>query len=67
MQKGKVKWFDLNKGYGFIAPDDGSEDIFVHISEVEKAGYKSLINYQYVGYELFNKKGKSYAINLQLL
>jgi CspA family cold shock protein len=67
MQKGKVKWFDLDKGYGFIAPDDGSEDIFVHISEVEKAGYKSLINYQYVGYELFNKKGKSYAINLQLL
>ncbi len=67
MQKGKVKWFDLNKGYGFIAPDDGSEDIFVHISEVEKAGYKSLINYQYVSYELFNKKGKSYAINLQLL
>ena len=67
MQKGKVKWFDLNKGYGFITPDDGSEDIFVHISELENAGYKSLINYQYVGYELFNKKGKSYAINLQLL
>jgi CspA family cold shock protein len=67
MQKGKVKWFDLNKGYGFITPDDGSEDIFVHISEVEKAGYKSLINYQYVAYELFTKKGKSYAINLQLL
>ena len=67
MQKEKVKWFDLNKGYGFIAPDDGSEDIFVHISEVEKAGYKSLINYQYVGYELLTKKGKSYVINLQLL
>jgi CspA family cold shock protein len=67
MEKGKLKWFDLNKGYGFIAPDDGSEDIFVHISEVEKAGYKSLINYQYVGYELFTKKDKSYAINLQLL
>ena len=67
MEKGKVKWFDLDKGYGFITPDDNTEDIFVHISEVEKAGYKSLINYQYVGYELFNKKGKSYAINLQLL
>ena len=67
MEKGKVTWFDTTKGYGFIAPDDGSEDIFVHISEVEKAGYKSLINYQYVGYELFTKKGKSYAINLQLL
>lgn len=56
MQKGKVKWFDLNKGYGFIAPDDGSEDIFIHISEVEKAGYRSLVNNQYVGYELFTKK-----------
>ena len=67
MQKGKVKWFDLNKGYGFIEPDDGREDIFVHISEVEKAGYRSLVNNQYVGYELFTKKGKSYAINLQLL
>ena len=62
-----MKWFDVSKGYGFIAPEDGSEDIFVHISEVEKAGYKSLINYQYVGYELFAKKGKSYAINLQLI
>ena len=57
----------MKKGYGFIAPDDGSEDIFVHISEVDKAGYKSLINDQYVGYELFTKKGKSYAINLQLI
>ena len=66
MEKGKVKWFDLDKGYGFIVPDD-SEDIFVHISEVEKAGYISLVNNQYVGYELFTKKGKSYAINLQLL
>jgi len=67
MEKGKVKWFDLDKGYGFIEPDDGSEDIFIHISEVEKAGYRSLVNNQHVSYELFTKKGKSYAINLKLL
>ena len=67
MQKGKVKWFDLNKGYGFIVPDDGSEDIFVHISEVESAGYTSLTKNQTIGYELYTKKGKSYAINLQLI
>jgi len=46
MQKGKVKWFDMTKGYGFIAPDDGSEDIFVHISEVKSAGYTSLTKNQ---------------------
>lgn len=64
MEKGKVKWFNLNKGYGFITPDEGSEDIFVHISEVEKAGYRGPINNQYFSFELFTKKGKSYAINL---
>ena len=52
MEKGKVTWFDTTKGYGFIAPDDGSEDIFVHISEVESAGYTSLTKNQTIGYEL---------------
>ena len=67
MEKGKVTWFDTTKGYGFIAPDDGSEDIFVHISEVESAGYISLTKNQAIGYELFTKNGKSYAIKLQLI
>ena len=56
MEKGKVTWFDTTKGYGFIAPDDGSEDIFVHISEVESAGYTSLTKNQTIGYELYTKK-----------
>ena len=65
--EGKVKWFDTTKGYGFIAPDDGSEDIFVHISEVESAGYTSLTKNQAIGYDLYTKNGKSYAIKLQLI
>ena len=67
MEKGKVTWFDTTKGYGFIAPDDGSEDIFVHISEVESAGYISLTKNQAIRYELFTKNVKSYAIKLQLI
>ena len=67
MEKGKVTWFDTTKGYGFIAPDDGSEDIFVHISEVKSAGYTSLTKNQAIRYELYTKNGKSYAINLQLI
>ena len=44
MNTGKVKWFDSEKGYGFIKPDNGGDDMFVHISEVEKAGYDNLSN-----------------------
>ena len=67
MTKGTVKWFDTIKGYGFIHPDDGREDIFVHISEVEKAGYTNLNNDQAIRYELQTKHGKSSATDLQLI
>jgi cold shock protein len=67
MEQGKVKWFDTTKGYGFIKPDSGNGDIFVHISEVEKAGYNSLSTDQLVSYELQTKNGKSSAINLKLI
>jgi CspA family cold shock protein len=67
MNKGTIKWYDATKGYGFIQPDDGGEDIFVHISEVEKAGYTNLNNDQTIKYELQTKHGKSSATDLQLI
>ncbi|MDP5217623.1 MULTISPECIES: cold-shock protein [Ruegeria] len=52
MPKGTVKWFNTTKGYGFIAPDDGGKDVFVHISAVERAGLTGLADNQKVNYEL---------------
>jgi CspA family cold shock protein len=67
MQTGTVKWFNPAKGFGFIAPDQGGPDVFVHVSAVEKAGMRSLNEGQKIGFELQNdpKKGKSSAVNLQ--
>ena len=67
MNTGKVKWFDSAKGYGFIEQEGGGDDMFVHISEVEKAGYDNLSNDQAVTYEIQTKLGKSSAINLKLI
>ena len=67
MEKGKVKWFNSTKGYGFIEQDGGGSDVFVHISEVEKAGLRTLAEDQAVGYEVENNKGKDSAVKLQLL
>ena len=67
MNTGKVKWFDSTKGYGFIKPDNGGADMFVHISEVEKAGYDNLSNDQSIGYEIQTKNRKSSAADLRLL
>jgi CspA family cold shock protein len=64
---GTVKWFNATKGYGFIQPDDGGQDAFVHISAVERAGLDTLRDGQRVSYELVRgKNGKSSAENLQL-
>src|SRR5258708_10385798 len=63
---GKVKWFNASKGFGFIQADDGSKDVFVHISAVEKAGLPALNEGQKVGYELVvGKNGKTSAENLK--
>jgi cold shock protein len=63
---GTVKFFNSDKGYGFIAPDDGSPDAFVHISAVERAGMQTLDRDQRVGYELeTGRNGRVSAVNLQ--
>ena len=67
MNKGTVKWFNATKGYGFITPENGGQDVFVHISAVERAGLDNLRDGQKVSYELVRgKNGKSSAENLQL-
>ncbi|PIW29756.1 MAG: cold-shock protein [Rhodospirillales bacterium CG15_BIG_FIL_POST_REV_8_21_14_020_66_15] len=67
MATGTVKWFNPNKGFGFIQPDDGSQDAFVHISAVERAGIHTLREGQKVNYDLqAGKNGKSSAENLSL-
>ncbi len=67
MNTGTVKWFNEQKGYGFIQPDNGQKDIFVHISAVERAGLRSLKEGQKVSFEVVTDKrtGKSSAGNLQ--
>ncbi len=65
MAFGTVKWFNPTKGYGFIQPEDGGADIFVHISAVEAAGFRSLDEGQRVSFELENNKGRTSATNLK--
>ena len=65
MPVGTVKFFNIQKGYGFIQPEDGSKDVFVHISAVERAGMRSLLEGQKVTYEVVTERGKQAAGNLQ--
>jgi cold shock protein len=67
MTQGTVKWFNSQKGYGFIQPDDGGNDVFVHISAVERAGMRGLNEGQKVSFELVadRRTGKSSASNLR--
>jgi CspA family cold shock protein len=65
MATGTVKWFNPSKGYGFIAPQDGGKDVFVHISAVERAGLSSLNEGQVVEYEVVSNRGKQAAENLK--
>ncbi|MEQ9116123.1 MAG: cold-shock protein [Rickettsiales bacterium] len=65
MRNGVVKWFNTTKGYGFIAPEDGGKDVFVHISEVEKANIPQLDEGQQVSFEETENRGKTSATNLK--
>ncbi|PZO01418.1 MAG: cold-shock protein [Hyphomicrobiales bacterium] len=67
MATGTVKWFNSTKGFGFIQPDDGSQDVFVHISAVERAGMRDIVEGQKLSYEMVkdNKSGKLAAEQLQ--
>ena len=67
MANGTVKWFNATKGYGFIVPEDGSKDVFVHISAVERAGLSQLADGQKISYDLQESRGKVAAENLQLV
>jgi len=66
MESGIVKWFNSQKGYGFIQPDDGTKDVFVHISAVERAGLGSLSEGQKVSFDIERgQQGKTSAVNLK--
>ena len=66
MATGTVKWFNGQKGFGFIEPSDGSKDVFVHISAVERAGLSTLNENQHIEYDLVENRGKTSAENLKV-
>lgn len=67
MATGTVKWFNPTKGFGFIQPDQGGADVFVHISALEAAGLRDLKENQKVSYDLVSSKGRTSASNLKLV
>ena len=67
MASGTVKFFNTTKGYGFISPDDGSSDVFVHISALERSGLNQVNSGQKVSYEIVTSRGKTSAEQLQLI
>ena len=67
MTNGTVKWFNATKGFGFIQPEDGGKDVFVHISAVERAGLRGLNDGQRLSYEEKEERGKTAAVDLKPL
>jgi len=66
MATGTVKWFNAQKGFGFIQPESGGKDVFVHISAVERAGLQGLNEGQKVSYEVQSERGRDAAVNLKV-
>lgn len=67
MALGTVKWFNTTKGYGFIRPEDGGADVFVHVTAVQRAGMQSLMEGQRLNYEVVRDRGKLAAANLAVV
>lgn len=67
MLLGTVKWFNTKKGYGFIAPEQGEKDVFIHITQLEKIGLKTLTDGQKVAYEIYDDRGRTAAGNIKIL
>ena len=67
MATGKVKWFDAKKGFGFITPDDGGKDAFLHVSALQAAGVQSVNDGQAVSYELTEQRGKDAASEIAII
>jgi len=67
MAEGTVKWFNTTKGFGFIQPSSGGNDVFVHISAVQRAGLQGLSDGQKVSYELQTERGKTAAVDIKLI
>tara|TARA_B100000029_G_C17168568_1_gene812391 strand:+ start:473 stop:682 length:210 start_codon:yes stop_codon:yes gene_type:complete len=65
MANGKVKWFNAKKGYGFITPDDGGKDVFVHSSALEESGISDINEGDSISFEIAEDKGKTKAVNLK--
>ena len=67
MNTGTIKWFSFEKGYGFIESGNKSEDVFLHVSALEKAGISNIREGQKVSYEISTERGKAAAVNIQLV